>query len=127
MNRHNRVTSVDLLLVPNVQHALLHPFTLWHAITIGYTRLVFIEYALALTKKHTNNAQDFHKSEQGLQSIHDIWHGNTENTLLKKISPTSFTLVYCSKSTYSLSLLDKQRFSLLVARVGVGGRLAALA
>jgi hypothetical protein len=77
MNQDNRVTSVDLLLVPNVQHALLLPFTLWHAITIGYTRLVFIECALALTTKHTNNAQEFHKSELGLQSIHDIWHGNT--------------------------------------------------
>lgn len=122
----NRLTLVDLLLVPNVQHALLLPFTLWHAITIGYTRLVFIECALALTTKHTNNAREFHKSEQGLQSIHDIWRGNTENTLLKKISPTSLTLAYCRKSTYSLSQFNKQRFSLLVARVGVGGWLSWL-
>jgi hypothetical protein len=83
MNLDNRITLVDLLLVPNVQRALLS-FTLWHAITIGYTRLVFIECALPLTTKHTNNTQEFHKSWQGLRSIHDIWHGNTENRLLKK-------------------------------------------
>jgi hypothetical protein len=41
---------------------------------------------LALTAKHTNNAREFHKSEQGLKSIRDISHGNTENILLKKKS-----------------------------------------
>jgi hypothetical protein len=85
MNLENRVTLVDLLLVPNVQYAL-PPFTLWHAITIGYTLLVFIECAFALTAKHTNNAQEFQKSGQGLKSSHDIWHGNTKNTLLKKLT-----------------------------------------
>jgi len=83
MNLVNRVTLVDLLLVPSVQDALLllllQPFTLWRAITIGNTRLVFIVCALAWTTKHTNNVQEFHKSEKGLESIHDIWNGNTES------------------------------------------------
>jgi hypothetical protein len=77
MNLDNRVTLVDLLLVLSVQDApplllLFLPFTLWHAVTIGNTRLVFIECALAWTIKHTNNVQEFHKSGKGLQSIHDV-------------------------------------------------------
>jgi hypothetical protein len=46
MNLDNRVSLVDLLLVLSVQDAppplLLRPFTLWHAVTIGNTRQVFV-------------------------------------------------------------------------------------